>query len=846
MLAFMAVFRHSRNVRWGLVFLLAALFALGGCGGGSSNGGSSDEESPPDPTPEPLTLSAPVLDGALVAGVQRELQLGYGYDPAWGEDDLVEVRFSLEEAPTGMTLLEDTGTLLWTPSPALEGSEHTVRVRAELGDETAEVTFPVSVALSTPVATSVVGNTVTVTQPGSLQGLAITVPVQASRPASQVQVRVVDEAQAPPLSEGAVRLSDFFVVSPVSTDEGAMIVSLPSALVPPGMHVEDLSLFNYEEAIEFGVWDPDVDSGPTDSASWAAIGFDFDITEDALKFEVGALGTLSFVGYYPDPDAVTGLGGAWDPEFRTPTALEPLDNGSRCQRQVLPDGISLSVRIWECEADGFRFQIRRLAPINWSAGLTPDDVLGWALEARTKIRGLNMNADDRIGVLIQPMRGALGKFSPRTPRALYLRNRLPVMFELTRAEVAKHVLAHEFFHHAQFRTRIDGRENMIASLRSGVAKKQIVWAIEGTAVWFEDEVYDASNRYRRHVPSDGVPAFLSRKKRLGLGFTLDKREPYRYFPWWKLLSNRCPSFSVRDMLNVADGDQWGVRSLAERINSPAWGCSFNPGFEGTGGLEQRFASALLYYVYATDEATGAAHNSLALMDPGEASIKFAKGRSDSITPSEACCGDDLVAACPSAAGGVARIGKASVRKVAVAEITPETGTALFQIDNRSATTDLYAYLVQGAPPNRGWPSGAGRRIPPGGKTVVSAYSDPNLNAPYHGTWSLVLVNPNPDAIQTFALAAGNEFPVLGSYTFSGTRRDGVERSGSMTFREDETFTWTITDADGQSDGSGVGTWERNVRRLDLNFYRNWFGPICGNSRSFTYSTNHGTYRFTRR
>ena len=154
MLTLMAVFQRSRNVRWGFVFLLAVLFALGGCGGG----GSSDKKPIPDPKPQPLTLSAPVIDGALIAGIPRELQLDHTFDPAMVGDDLVELRFSLEAAPPGMTLLEDLGALLWTPSPALEGSEHTVRVRAELGDETAEVTFSISVALSTPVATSVMSD----------------------------------------------------------------------------------------------------------------------------------------------------------------------------------------------------------------------------------------------------------------------------------------------------------------------------------------------------------------------------------------------------------------------------------------------------------------------------------------------------------------------------------------------------------------------------------------------------------------------------------------------------------------------------------------------------------------
>jgi len=733
----------------GGALLVALVLAMGGCGGGSS-GKEPLPDPTPVPTPQPLTLSAPVINGALIAGMRRELQLGYSYDPALIGDDLVEVRFLLEAAPMGMTLFEDTGTLLWTPSPALEGSQHTVRVRAALGGATADVTFTVSVALSTPVATSVVGNTVTVAQPGSLQGFAITVPDRASRSASQLQVRVIDEAQAPPLPDGAVRLSDFFVVSPVTVDEGAMIVSLPSALVPPGMHVEDLSLFTYDQAIEFGVLDPDVDSGPSDSASWAAIGSNFEIAADALRFQVGALGALSFVGYYPDPDAITGLGGAWDPEFRALTALEPLANGSRCQRQARPD-LSESVRIWECEADGLRLQIRRLAPINWSAGLTPDDILGWALEARAKIRGLKMDADDRIGVSIEPLASALGQWRPSTPNMLYLRNSQPDMFELTRAEVAKHVLAHEFFHHAQFRTRVDMRGNMIAFMVSGeVPKARIVWALEGTAVWFEDEVYDASNRYRRYVPAEGLPLFLRGPR--GLGVVHKEIEAYQYFAWWKMLKSHCTGWSLREVFNVEAGDPAGVRSLANSINSADWQCRFAPGFESAGGPSHRLAGALLYYALATDNDTAQHRNGLALLDADEPQIKFQPNLMFTLTPS-AQCGElsaNWFETCPVNARMTGRLAAYRVTKFKLNATDSGSDARSLRIRNGGSMSDLYVLALQDVWPTEGWPKHAGWRVRPN-ETVTISGTD--LGVDDSGTWSLWVVNPSNTTSQV-ALAAG--------------------------------------------------------------------------------------------
>ena len=61
----MAVFERSQNVVWRLVFFLAVLFALGGCGGSSS-----DRERTPDPTPVPPERG---LTGEFITGQSETL-----------------------------------------------------------------------------------------------------------------------------------------------------------------------------------------------------------------------------------------------------------------------------------------------------------------------------------------------------------------------------------------------------------------------------------------------------------------------------------------------------------------------------------------------------------------------------------------------------------------------------------------------------------------------------------------------------------------------------------------------------------------------------------------------------
>jgi hypothetical protein len=93
--------------------------------------------------------------------------------------------------------------------------------------------------------------------------------------------------------------------------------------------------------------------------------------------------------------------------------------------------------------------------------------------------------------------------------------------------------------------------------------------------------------------------------------------------------------------------------------------------------------------------------------------------------------------------------------------------------------------------------------------------------------------------------------ILGYWNFEGNRRDGVRRTGDMTFNADGSQDYTVTDADGQSNGSGTGTWTLSGTFLTITFQTmsTWSGTATGNSDAFTLDTstgsNHGTYEFTR-
>ena len=744
-----AVFERSRNVRWGFVFLFAVLFALGGCGGGSS-----DRERTVDPTPDPdiLSLSAPVLDGALVAGVQRDLQVGYRFDQEALGDELFEIRFSLEEGPTGMVLFEEIGTLRWTPSLAHEGTEPRVRVAATVGDVTEEIAFTVPVALSTPLATRVVGNTLMVTQPGSLEGFAITVAEDASLPASQMQVRVVDEDRVAPPPSAIIRVSDFFRMTPAHAQHGYPItVALPRTMVPDTVDPARLTLFTFQEGT--AIPHPDRVSEYGDSASWASTGANFELTNDTFTFDVAQTGPLSFIGYYPAAPVET-----------RPVVPANASTQGRCSVDVY--GI-----VARCRAEDFQVEIRYQALDNWSEGWIQERaelIFAWLLQAREYILRWDMTLPTPFPtVFVEPLLDSEGnvralgevRWPDRETDEEWWIPRIPTVHihqdmdarsrgTLTAKQRASTVVHHEAFHVAQGNVPNPGHFYYL--LDSGRLESN--WILEGMAVWFEDEVQDHLDSYRAVAGGTDLPPFLTRRHARGLGNLLSEAEGYQYFGWWKMIHHHCPGFSPRDLFLVRPEDRWGLENFQIRLSH--WSCSF-PFLSNVGRIsrERNLADALLYYAYATHHQTSARSDidSFRLLDPSEpGNVITFQSVTASLRASEACTEltPEWWESCPSSAWEVGAIGRAAVNVIDVDWLLllppaeADRRTAMFHVRNLG-TNSIYLFLSQQSGAAGGWPTGKGFEIPASNEFVTIRPSEvTGLRTPYDGEWSVFLVNPS--------------------------------------------------------------------------------------------------------
>jgi hypothetical protein len=95
-----------------------------------------------------------------------------------------------------------------------------------------------------------------------------------------------------------------------------------------------------------------------------------------------------------------------------------------------------------------------------------------------------------------------------------------------------------------------------------------------------------------------------------------------------------------------------------------------------------------------------------------------------------------------------------------------------------------------------------------------------------------------------ALADISQQTIAGTWSVSGVRTDGATASGTITFNNNSTFSYALSDS-----GTGVGSWSLTNSILTMRFDAGaiYSGPASGNSQNFTLnSTNNGwVLTFTR-
>jgi hypothetical protein len=597
----------------------------------------------PGETAATIRLIAPDTSLPLMSGISTTLAPEIIYTGTR------PVHTSILEGPSDMQISSRTGRLTWTPGIEDEGSRVPVRISATDGDVYTSISFTVSVAQPRPVATTQTqeddGRTrISVTEDtGNLQGMDIVLPqnvlVNGQRVSSRqirsqpnrTGVALVDDSAVDmnAVPGHVTRLTNFFRIDPAVAEGNDWIeVVFPELTLPEGRFPDELELYVLAEAT--GV----------DGLLWLPISHGLEITDqDRIMIRIALTGSISFIGIAPQSSETinqtfqdqTPLHG---PTFSQTVTVQnnQFDIAISCEKDKgflgrtlnKIDICSLTGTINDQEVD-LKFKIEGLHDSsnqfqpNWSSTVTEYDMALWLSSAIRKFEeyGLNYDTTDpdtgyavevKISDLDCDSDGAVfGSVSPSERRKVLHLNGFnhgqSCSFSIE-TDSMKSTTAHEYFHHAQSRTG--------DILNSDEKKTERLWAYEGTAVWFQDEVYDTLNEYSRyqfyipHILQDG----------------LMNGDEYERFAFFKMLQNGnsivgcnfqtfLPAFFQEQ--SSSSGAQ-RLKNLVEAQNNPHQ-CYF--GTDLGSEKSNTIAAALDYYSWAT-----VIINEIALLDDNEGSFQF--------------------------------------------------------------------------------------------------------------------------------------------------------------------------------------------------------------------------------
>ncbi|QVL49251.1 MAG: DUF1566 domain-containing protein [Thiocapsa sp.] len=553
--------------------------------------------------------------GYLLSGVTARLSLAVDYT---GTGILAH---ELIDGPAGMTIDGRSGLLTWVPPVAAEGTEVQVQVQVSDGEISDSLGFSLAVAAPQPIATVVDGDTVTVVEPGTLQGLALTLPaqvspltrargVQAVAGMADVGVSVIPEAEAPPMPAEVIRVSDFFRTTPLVAEDGEIRITLPTVEPPAGYSPYDLSLYIYTDGVT------DVD-GPI----WVRIRRHIEIDQDGNRtVELHGIGKPSFIGVPVD---------ALEQSKRVPEELKATPERDCTTRTIEVGGRTLDSECcneeecvlglcWQIDEDpvcrvdtdddgdfndeAFAVSILDFSKNNWDWSASTrqpyiHELLQWLYTATTWFDESDFDYDAAFECVVEECvidkkkcAGYVSSDENYGTLHLSKSNYTEAFMQGT--------AVHEFFHHAQSRTRIVGKDNMLREV--GVVKGS--WLLEGTARWFEDELYDSLDTYtfKEYQPhprilEKGFAAPHSKNKKS------DATWAYARFALWKLIDLECQvserGDGWRSLLNgdFSGDDTTGIVNLGQRI--AGWNCDFGT---GTGAANKStLGAALARYQDAT-------------------------------------------------------------------------------------------------------------------------------------------------------------------------------------------------------------------------------------------------------
>ena len=556
-----------------------------------------------------LFISQPENLNQLIADSEATLQPNVTYT---GNSQL---SFSLTESPAGMYIDLSTGEITWTPQVANEAQSFTVGVSVNDGNRFSTTSFQVTVAAPEPVSTEFSGNTLSVVDSSTtLNGMTITTQTTQSSASSATAASTstadlsalnlgkLTIASVPEIPTWITPLTDVFVVR--GSFKSELELRFPIANLPAGVSLSDINLYAYTEAADVvgKFWSPvSID-----------INFEGTIDSPVIVIELGGLEGVAFLGYATEQaQSSNGLATSSSRQQRVLRAAAATVGSVSCEQQFAL-GQALDKYICSSSEDeDVQVTVEGYGEgdSRWGGffdGASKEELISWLLDAQVKFSSSSLGFDKKLTVKIHKM-DYLGYV---TTENYEKRKTLHISSDNSIAvSKIKGTSVHEYFHHAQGHpnTKMNQRDLLI----DGGSRRD--WLIEGTARWFEDELYDSLDTYKSKEGGRGY-----RISEVGINSASGdrKKRPYQRFSFFKLLTSSCPSFvsNFKSALNVdLASDPSGIANTLDNFEN--WSCNF--GSHLGSGKSSSLEAALVYYNYATQY-----RDKLSLLDTNESGSDF--------------------------------------------------------------------------------------------------------------------------------------------------------------------------------------------------------------------------------
>ena len=517
----------------------------------------------------------------FIAGLDSTIAMNIDYT---GFNDL---NYTLVKKPDGMTIDENSGIISWKPLESDEGKNFDVEVKVSDGSLFSNVDFNISVANATLIKSELKGNQVTITEEGNLHGLVVT-KVADETNIEDIEFKKISDDATREIPSYVTKITDTFIID--KEIDGTLIIKLPLSSLPSGTDLHYVHIYSLTNTLH------------EETAFWSPALIDKDISnvdgEPIIEITLTGLHGVYFIGIEDQEEIETSSSQKINNKILSKTDLSkitctPIKNDYMKQECTYTDNEEFKVTV-------HNFGLKKEST-HWN-GTTIEEMIGWLIDAQEGFDNLNLSYDNDFSVSIERLKNS-SWFGYVTTGNNEKRKNLHLTNTKKSKELMKATSIHEYFHHAQSRTRIDSRDSLIDQDDNGT------WMIEGTAAWFMDYQHDGDNIYRDTILG---------KKILEDGLCSTTNDyPNSYF--FKLINSKCNgkvkfTEMLKELLNIdKDNDPTGIKNLSTELENAS--CDFG---NQLGELKKSsLESALLYYEYAT-----LYENKISLLDSNEEDDEF--------------------------------------------------------------------------------------------------------------------------------------------------------------------------------------------------------------------------------